>query len=78
LKQRLLDEALADPNGGEDSNGRPKRLWNAINGWYFVGVSTNEEVEAYNCYPEEPSACLAELEARAEHTVDDVLGRTKS
>jgi hypothetical protein len=74
LKQRLLDEALPDPDGVKDSNGRPKRLWNAINGWYFVGVSTNEAVEAYNCYPEEPSARLAELEARAERTVADVLG----
>jgi hypothetical protein len=54
--------------------GRPKRLWNAVNGWYFVAVSTNEPSAAYNCYPEEPSAHLDELAARAERSVADVLG----
>jgi hypothetical protein len=53
--------------------GRPKRLWNAVNGWYFVAVSTNERDAAYNCYPEEPSARLDELAVRAERSVADVL-----
>jgi hypothetical protein len=74
LKQCLLDDALVDPDGGQDFKGRPKRLWNAINGWYFVAVSTNEEGAAYNCYPEEPSTLFAELEERAQRSVADVLG----
>jgi hypothetical protein len=75
LRQRLLDDALVDPEAGQDSLGRPKRVWNAINGWFLVGVSTNEQESAYNCYPEEPSVLLPELEQRAERTIDDVLGR---
>jgi hypothetical protein len=75
LRRRLLAEALVDPEGGEDMHGRPKRLWNALGGWYFVGVSTNEQESAYNCYPEEPSALLPELEVRADRSVEDIVGR---
>jgi hypothetical protein len=75
IRQRLLDEALVDPLGGEDTFGRPKRLWNAVSGWYFVGVSTNENTPAYNCYPEEPAALLDQLDARAARTLEDLEGR---
>ena len=72
VRQRLLDEALVDPDAGEDSMGHPKRLWNAINNHYFVGVSTNEQQAAYNCYPEVPSVCLEELARRAERSLEDL------
>lgn len=72
LRERLLVEAIEDPDGGADSMGRPKRLWNALAGWYFVGVSTNEAKPAYNCYPEVPATTLLEeLVRRAERTVEE-------
>jgi len=73
LQRKLLDEAIVDPEGGMDSRGRPKRLWNALDGWYFVGVSTNEPEPAYNCYPEVPATVLLEeLSRRAERTVEEL------
>jgi hypothetical protein len=75
LRQRLMDEALVDPGGTQDSLGRPKVLWNAVAGWVFVGVSTNEAEEAYNCYPEVPATKLhGELAKRAERTLEQYLG----
>jgi hypothetical protein len=74
LQQRLLDEALIDPDGGIDSLGHPRRLWNAVDGCFFVGVSTNEQQAAYNCYPEIPATSLrSELLVRSERTIEDVL-----
>lgn len=74
LQQRLLDEALIDPGAGVDWAGRPRRLWNAVGGWFFVGVSTSEPQAAYNCYPEIPATSLrGELLNRAERTIEDVL-----
>jgi hypothetical protein len=72
LQRRLLEEAIVDEAGGEDSFGRPKRLWNAVNGLYFVGVSTNESRPRYNCYPEVPTAYLDELDQRLERSLEDI------
>src|SRR4051812_13153244 len=52
LRQALLDEALVDPNGGEDMYGRPKKLWNAIEDMFFLGRSCNTSEPRYDCYPE--------------------------
>ncbi|MDI7267317.1 MAG: hypothetical protein QME96_04935 [Myxococcota bacterium] len=72
MRGKLLAEALEEPEGGVDSRGWPKRLWNALDGWYFVGVSTNEPKPAYNCYPEVPAtSLLEELAKRAERTVEE-------
>jgi hypothetical protein len=74
IRQRLLDEALPDPDGLTDSFDRPKLLWNAIDGWYFVAVSTNEVEAAYNCYPEVPASSLVEqLAERAARSLADVM-----
>ena len=74
LRQRLIEDALIDPDGQLDWKGRPKRLWNAINGWTFVGVATGETELAYNCYPETPATdLLEELARRAERSIDDLL-----
>ena len=74
VQGKLLSEALVDPAGGKDSHGRPKRLWNAVGGTVFVGVSTNEPVPAYNCYPEAPATVLADrLEARARRSVNEIM-----
>jgi hypothetical protein len=71
LQQRLIDEALAEPEGPMDRLGRPKRIWNALAGWCFVGVSTNEQEPAYNCYPSQPSTALhEELARRRQRTID--------
>jgi len=77
LQQRLIDEALEDAAGATDSLGRPKRLWNAVGGNVFVGVSCNLPEPRYNCYLEEPpdGRLFAELRRRAERTTDEVLGR---
>lgn len=72
LRRTLLSEALVDPDGGDDSFGRPKRLWNGLNGVYFVAVSTNEQSAYYNCYREEPTVLLDELQARALRSIADV------
>src|SRR2546427_10665460 len=58
LRQKLLDDAIPDPDAGLDWAGHPQRLWNAVNSWYFVGVSTGEQVPAYNCYPDVPATVL--------------------
>ncbi|MBI4957195.1 MAG: hypothetical protein HY908_34600 [Myxococcales bacterium] len=73
LRDLLLDEALVEESAGQTWAGHPKRLWNAIEGWTFVAVSTNEAVPAYNCYPEIPTAFIEELATRAERAVEDVL-----
>jgi hypothetical protein len=72
LRQRLLDEALDDPQRLLDLYGRPKRKWNALDGWVFVGVSTNERVLRYNCSPEAPCTSLAaELKTRSQRILED-------
>lgn len=73
LRQKLLDEALDDPKGEKDFLGRPKKKWNAINGFYFVGVSTSEPQAKYNCYPEEPNALLDELSRRADRSLEEFI-----
>ena len=53
--------------------GHPRRLWNAVNNHYFVGVSTNEQQPSYNCYPEVPTTLLEDLARRAARSLEDVL-----
>jgi hypothetical protein len=75
LQAKLLDTALDDPDAGLDSLGRPKKKWNAVAGRTFIGVSTNEQEPAYNCYPEVPATALAdELARRADRSVEEFLG----
>lgn len=75
LQDRLLQDALADPDSGPDAFGRPRKLWNAVAGWVFIGVSSNERAPAYNCYPEAPMTSLAEeLRVRERRTVEQFLG----
>jgi hypothetical protein len=74
VQNRLMEEALVDPLGGSDSYGRPRKLWNAVGGFVFLGVSSNEPVPAYNCYPSEPLTELVDtLRLRAERTVEALL-----
>lgn len=75
LRQALLDDALIDPTGGEDMFGRPKKLWNAIGGCYFIGRSCNTREPQYNCYPEYfPTGTLfEELKTRSERQVRDYI-----
>jgi hypothetical protein len=71
LRQKLLDEALPDPKGEQDFLERPKKVWNAINGVYFIGVSTNEPDLKYNCYPEQPTCLLEDLNLRAGRSLEE-------
>lgn len=74
VRQRLLDEGLEDPDGLTDSFVRPKILWNALDGWYFIAVSTNESDLAYNCYPEVPATSrIEELADRAARSVAQLM-----
>jgi len=74
LQQRLITEAIPDPRAAEDVFGRPKRLWNAVAGTVFVGVSTSEQEPAYNCYPEVPLSELRSLlSQRAERTIEQFM-----
>jgi len=75
LRQKLLDEALDDPMGETDFLGRPKKKWNAINGVYFIGVSTYEPEPKYNCYPEHPNCLLDELSRRADRSLEDFINQ---
>lgn len=71
----MLTDALVEPESGLDSHGHPFRLWNAVNGVYFVGVSCNLADESYNCYPEVPATSLLDdLEQLAERSVHDIVG----
>lgn len=78
LRQQLLDEALEDPKGGKDFLGRPKKLWNALGDYYFIGISTNEQELKYNCYPEQPTCMLDELSRRAGRSLDDFINQSGS
>jgi hypothetical protein len=74
LRTKLVSEALPDPDAPTDVFGRPKVIWNAVGGTVFVGVSTNEQEEAYNCYPSAAATRLhSELSRRAERTVEAFL-----
>jgi hypothetical protein len=74
LQRKLIENALVEPGDDRDSYGRPRRVWNAVDHWVFVGVSSNEPVPAYNCYPEVPATTLMdELQRRAERTIEEVL-----
>ena len=74
VQECLLADALVDPESGTDCHGRPRLLWNAVNNVVFIGVSSNEQVPAYNCYPEVPATSLAgQLEARSRRSLDDLL-----
>jgi hypothetical protein len=39
LQRRLIQEALEDTARASDSLGRPNKLWNAVEGRNYVGVS---------------------------------------
>jgi hypothetical protein len=75
VRQALLNEALIDPSGGEDVFGNPRKLWNAIEGCYFIGRSCNTSVPQYDCYPEYfPSGKLyTELRERALRRLRDYM-----
>lgn len=77
LQAILLKEALIDSGGSLDWKGRPKRIWNAVAGQIFVGVSCNTEEPRYNCYPEHPpdGKLIKQLKQRAERNLSDVLDR---
>jgi hypothetical protein len=77
LQQRLIAEALEDTARAKDAMGRPKRLWNAVEGRIFVGVSCGLAEPVYNCYPEMPpdGRLFDELQRRAERTRDQVPRR---
>lgn len=77
LQQALIADALTDSGGAKDSLGRPKKLWNAVEGLIFIGVSCNLQTPQYNCYPERPpdGKHFAELQRRAERTRDQILKR---
>lgn len=74
LRRRLLDDAIEDPDGDTDWMGRPKRLWNAVDSWFFVAVSTNQQDPVYNCYPEVPATqVFGQLLERAKRSIEDLL-----
>ncbi len=74
LRRVLLADAVEEPEVARDMFGNPKRIWNAVADWTFVGVSTNEQEPSYNCYPEVPATSLIdELAARAERSVEQLL-----
>jgi hypothetical protein len=76
VQERLLKEALVDPAGDENMFGFPTRIWNAVAGMYFVGVSTNESTPAYNCYPSVPATDLVDnLRMRAERSLEEFLAQ---
>lgn len=74
LQARLMADALVEDDVPLDRHGRPKRLWNAIGGMVFIGVSTQENAPAYNCYPEYPATDLVEeLELRKMRSVEEFM-----
>jgi hypothetical protein len=73
LRKKLLDKALPDPKGDLDCFGRVKKFWNAVNGVYLIGVSTNEQEPRYNCYPEQPVCLFQELSSRANRTIEELM-----
>lgn len=79
LQQALIVDALVDTGGATDSQGRPKKLWNAVDGFVFIGVSCNLAIAQYNCYPERPpdGRLFRELERRAERTREEVLAEAE-
>lgn len=76
LQTALLRSALEDPRGGVDVFGRPRRVYNAVAGVVFVGMSTNEPQPAHNCYPvlALTTELRSQLLTRADRSVDEALG----
>jgi hypothetical protein len=74
----LIQNALVPEDAPEDSWGRPKRIWNAVDGYIFVGVSVNLAEPVYNCYPDSPSDgdLYDELEERAKRSVQSLLAES--
>lgn len=58
-------------------HGNPRRLWNAVNGETFVGVSANLAEPTYNCYPAAPASAAVRnaLVPRARVGLDEFLAR---
>jgi len=59
VRDILLATAIVEDDQDLDCFGRPRKVWNAVAGWTFVGVSTGEQSPTYNCYPEAPTTKLA-------------------
>ncbi|MCC7492682.1 MAG: hypothetical protein IT204_10060 [Fimbriimonadaceae bacterium] len=73
MQAALLAEAIPIPEAGLDSHGHERKLVNAVNGVYFLEVSTNEAAPAYNCYCARPPETLrAALEQKAGRALDDL------
>jgi hypothetical protein len=75
LQHALMSDALVEADVPLDTHGRPKRIWNAVGGFVFVGLSTNEQAPAYKCFPDYPAVDLIEeLERRRTRSVEDIIG----
>lgn len=75
LRQALIDEALPDPNDDKDMYGRPRKLWTALAGKYFIGRSCEMAEPRYNCHPEvfPPGKLFAVMRERADRKLEDFL-----
>ena len=71
----LIADALVPEASATDWKGRPKRIWNAVDEFIFVGDSCNLAEPKYNCYPAYPpnGKLFNELQERAERTIEEVL-----
>ena len=76
VQQALIDDVLRF-RGCDGLSWPSKKLWNAVEGFVFIGVSCNLQEPRYNCYPESPpdGKLLGELQQRAERTRNELLGR---
>lgn len=69
-----MADALVEDATDIDSFGHPRRVWNAVEGMFFVGVSTNQQAPIYNCYREVPATHLVDqLAIRAERSLGELL-----
>lgn len=74
IMERLLAEGLFD-KADANAQGKPKKIWNALNGCVFVADSTGQSDPTYNCYRTEvmPGKFLATLKQRRKRTTEEFL-----
>ena len=74
VQRVLIESAVFSENGGKDCQGRPKKIWNAVNGCIFVGISNQVPEPVYNCmiadFPE--SNVREKVLELARRAIDDI------
>lgn len=75
IQRCLLDQAVEDEREGPDCHGHARVIYNAVDGWFFIGRSAFLAEPTYDCYPvEQPKGPLRGLLGeRARRSLDELM-----